>query len=427
MGKVLKRFPGENTLNLKKGVDTYLYDDKGKEYLDMASNAMITNLGYSNPSIVNAMKIQAEKLCYTHNGRYTNDMQERLADKLSELAGGGYHVYFCSSGSEGIESALRITSIYHKSNNNEHKTKVVASSKSYHGSSLGSLSITGLGKIREDFKDSLKQHYFVDVFSGDKTNIEYYLDKKDTGACVIEPMSTNAAGSKMVTQEIMSLLRRKTKENKQILIYDEISTSIGRTGENFAFQHYLDIEPDIICLSKGIGVGYANIGAVLVKDHIAADVQKTGTPLLGHSYNGHPIGCAVGLEVLDKISKNSYIKSNKINGKYLLDELNSMVKASPYIEGVRGKGLMMSILLTENEGITNTGKKLSIAAYHELLNLGIITLPGSGAIDGFKGQHITISPPFTIKKRDIDVFLEKMNYFIAEFEDLILPEWEVTI
>ncbi|EGQ3776035.1 hypothetical protein GH131_10390, partial [Staphylococcus pseudintermedius] len=310
--RILKRTPNKNLLKIIEANGSYIKDQKGKSYLDMASNAMICNLGYNHYEIKNTINNAYRKLSYCHNGSFNHDNQELLAHRLNSLLKEDYYVYFCSSGSETIEAAIRFVYLYQKTLGYSNRKKMMAFEESYHGSSLGALSITGAPAVREKWGGITTNVRFIGRNPSNNTIEEVLND--DIGGFFVEPLSSNATGTIEYPAKSMENIHLKLKKNRQLIVFDEISTSIGRTGTNFFFeQQNLSFSPDIICTSKGLGVGYFNIGAVLVKKEVADNLINSEIPLLGHSYNGHPVGTSIGLKVIEILERDNFLKKIEMN------------------------------------------------------------------------------------------------------------------
>ncbi len=400
MSKVIKRFPENSIKNLAKADGMYVIDSVGNTFLDMASGSMIANLGYNNKEIINVINSKYKNMSYCHNGNYSHESQELLAEKLNDLFDEEYHSYFCSSGSEVIEAALRISYAYQCINGKSNNDKFVAFNESYHGSSLGALSITGAPKARNYWKDLVKKNVFI----GRNEEFEYLenIFSENVAGFVVEPLSTNATGVIEYPKTTLEDIYKITRKNNQLIIFDEISTSIGRTGSNFYFeQQNLNFSPDIICCSKGLGVGYFNIGVVLVKKDISDKIMNSHIPLLGHSYNGHPIGTAVGVKVLEIIERESYVEKNIKIAKTLNSGIERVISNYDGIK-LHHKSLVSSIHLSDE-----FDKFTSRELYETLLKNKVMTVPSSK-------KHITISPPFILTNNQIDEFLDKLEKSIAE-------------
>ena len=201
---------------------------------------------------------------------------------------------------------------------------------------------------------------------------------------------------------------------------DEIATAIGRTGEHFAFQYSGCIDPDLICISKSLGAGYVNIGAVLVHERVAEVIQRGNISLLGHTYNGNPIACAVGLKVLEIYEAQKLKKKNRENGTYLIDCLRAICKKSPYLSEVRGKGMLVGIDISLDEIRHCESHSISKSVCDVLKQKGILTLHGYRTLDGHKNDHILIAPPFIFSREHIDYLVSTIEEVFLNFDKYVI-------
>lgn len=434
---VLPRTPGE-LIRIVDAKGSHLYTEAGDHIFDAISGAMVANLGYANEEIIDAIVQQARQVTYAHNGRFTTDAAEELAVQLAELAGGPYEVYFCGSGSETIEAALRIHYTYQKLRGTPERRRVLSNSLSYHGSSMGALTLTGIPRVRDAYEPmvgprlhgSARSFCFEcprglgsdvsHVECADEFLREAVEEQASIGAITLEAMSANAIGSYLPPPGYLQRIRQRTAELGTLLIVDEVATSIGRTGANFAFQLSGAVDPDMICLSKGLGVGYVNIGAVLVHERISSVIRKGKLSLLGHTYNGTPIGCAVALRALSIMRERSLVERNRQMGDYFQERLRSALGSSPWVREVRGQGLLVSVEMHDGEKPFPASKKVFDKSVSKLLERGILTLGGGGYREDGNGDHLTFAPQFLTTTEELDHVTDVLAGFFGDFEREVL-------
>ena len=434
---ILQRTPGE-LIRIADAKGSSLYTDKGHHIVDAISGAMVANLGYANEEIIDAIVQQARQVTYVHNGRFTTDAAEELAMQLAELAGGPYEAYFCGSGSETIEAALRIHYTFQKLRGTPERRRVLSSSLSYHGSSLGALTLTGLPRIRDAYEPMVgpRLHGSTPSFClqcprglapedshvecADEFLREAIDQQASIGAVALEAMSANAIGAFLPPPGYLERIRQRTAELGQLLIMDEVATSIGRTGKNFAFQLSGNVDPDMICLSKGLGVGYVNIGAVLVHERISSVIRKGKLSLLGHTYNGTPIGCAVALKALSIMRDRSLVDRNREMGEYFQKSLRSALGGSPWVRDVRGEGLLVAVEMHDDGKPFAASKKVYERSVGKLLDRGVLTLGGGGYRDEGTGDHLTFAPQFLTTTEELDHVTGVVAGFFGDFEREVL-------
>jgi acetylornithine/N-succinyldiaminopimelate aminotransferase len=313
-----------------KGKGAYLWDDKGKKYLDFFSGLAVAGLGHAHPAVAKAVADQSRTLVHTSNLYYTKPQLE-LAKVLSTRAFG--KIFFTNSGAESNECALKLARRHGHVTGGRHE--VIVFSNSFHGRTFFTLAATAQKKYQEGF-GPLPEGFPVAPY-GDAAAVEKLIGPK-TCAILVEPVQ-GEGGVNTADVSFFQALRDLCRRNDLLLIYDEIQTGIGRTGKLFAYQR-LGVEPDVLTVAKGLGNGYP-IGACLARNEVA-DLFKPGDH--GSTYSGGPVVCRVGLEVL-KVLTPSFLSRVEKTGKRIMDEVSSWRKEIPAIRSVRGLGLMIGIEL----------------------------------------------------------------------------------
>lgn len=308
-----------------KGI--HIYDKEGKEYIDLVSGVSVSNVGHCHPKVVEAIKNQSEK--YMHlmvYGEYIQDPQVNFAKSIIDaLPDSMQSVYFVNSGSEAIEGAMKLAKRF------TGRREILAFNKAYHGSTHGALSIYGGDELKKAVQPLLPEVGFMDF--NQLESIDKITEKT---ACVVMEVIQAEAGIISADVEFLNAIRQKCDSTGTMLIFDEIQTGFGRTGEMFAFKHY-NVIPDILCLAKGMGGGMP-IGAFVSSKSIMDTL--TNNPALGHitTFGGHPVSCVAGLASLNIIKDD--LLHDKANGKGQMfrDLLNHKL-----IDHIRGKGLFLAV------------------------------------------------------------------------------------
>tara|TARA_B100001093_G_scaffold336457_1_gene321296 strand:- start:800 stop:1963 length:1164 start_codon:yes stop_codon:yes gene_type:complete len=331
MTNVLKTYPRSN-LTFIYGEGSYLIEASGDRYLDFGSGIAVNSLGYSHPVLNNALIEQAQKLWHVSNV-YNIPEQEVLAKKLCELSFADY-VFFCNSGTESIEAAIKIARRYfyitEKSNT---KNKIISFTGSFHGRTIGALAAGGPSKL-EGFNTSING--FINLTFGDHESLEKSIDN-DVAAILIEPIQ-GEGGVSEVPAHCLEAIRKICDEKNILLIFDEVQCGIGRSGKMFAHQ-WCDVVPDIMTIAKALGNGFP-IGACLTSKRVG-DTMGHGTH--GSTFGGNPLACSVGISVLELMNSN-FFSNLKKTSDYLDDELSKLLRDFPeIILEVRGKGLMLGL------------------------------------------------------------------------------------
>ncbi|MDB5002357.1 MAG: aminotransferase class III-fold pyridoxal phosphate-dependent enzyme [Mucilaginibacter sp.] len=316
-------------LEFERAEGVNLYDINGKAYIDLISGIGVSNLGHSNPHVINAIKQQVDK--YMHlmvYGEYVQTPQVKFAEKLISLLPDNLQsVYFVNSGAEAVEGALKLAKRY------TGRQQIVSCHNSYHGSSHGALSVMGSEVFKQAYRPLLPGVNFIRFNNIDDLD----LITTET-ACVIIETIQGEAGIRVPDATYMQALRKRCNETGTLLILDEIQAAFGRTGKLFAFEHF-GIVPDILLLAKALGGGMP-IGAFIASNEIMGSLKEN--PILGHitTFGGHPVCCAAGLAALEVLINEDLV--NTVAEKEIL--LRSLL-IHPAIKEVRGKGLMLAIAL----------------------------------------------------------------------------------
>lgn len=367
-------------LEIEKAKGSFIYDINGKKYLDLISGISVSNIGHGNPKVIKAVKDQLDK--YMHlmvYGEYIQSPQVKLAQKLTEVLGDGFEsVYFVNSGSEANEGALKLVKRV------TGRPEVISFKDAYHGSTHGVLSIIGHEEFKRAYRPLVPGTFSLNFNAEDELN----RITKNTAAVIVEPVQ-GEAGYRPPAKGFLKALRKKCDESGALLIFDEIQTGFGRTGNLFAFQEY-DIKPDIITLAKGMGGGMP-LGAFVTSKKIMDHLKEN--PILGHitTFGGHPVSCAAALASLNVILDEELTKEVARKEKKFKTLLNA-----PQIEEVRGKGLMLAVQL---DTFDNVQKVISHCLEH-----GVIT-------DWFLfcDNALRLSPPLNISDEEIELACKIIN------------------
>lgn len=355
-----------------RGEGIYLFDKKGKAYVDLISGIAVNNIGHHHPKVTKAIKRQVSK--YSHQmvyGEYVIGPQVKLAKRLTKhLPRSLNSVYFLNSGSEAVEGAMKLAKKY------TGRSKIVAMRNAYHGSTSGALSMMSDEYYSAPFKPLLTNIHFAEFNQTDSLDV---IDSQ-TAAVFIEPIQAEK-GYIPASFEFLNALRKKCNETDTLLIFDEIKTGVGRTGKLYAFEHY-KITPDILLSAKALGGGMP-IGAFIANKKIMDSLCDD--PILGHitTFGGHAVSCAAGNAALKFLTK-----SNLLNEVHEKEALFRELLVHPKIKGISGKGLMLAVQLDSFEEVERTMKRC--------IECGVI-------IDWFlyNMECLRISPPLIITKEQI--------------------------
>ena len=372
-----------------RGGAVYLWDSKGKRYLDFLSGIGVNALGHGHPAIQKVLKQQAGKLIHTSNLFY-HEYQAELAKRLIKMSGLD-RAFFCNSGTEAWEGALKLARAYARANNNNgHKAKwrLLALENSFHGRTFGSLATTGQEKYRHPFTPLVPGVNFVGF--NDLEDLKRQFDGSVCAVC-IETIQ-GEGGIRPVSQEFLQLARELTQKSGALLLLDEIQSGLGRTGKYFAYQHY-GIKTDIVTVAKPLAAGLP-LGALLTTDRVATGIHPG---LHGTTFGGGPLACAVAIEFLRQL--DTLLPHVGKMGNYFLSKLKQLQSAYPSVKDVRGMGLMLAMELDA----TDTAK----GVLSELLAKGIL-------INRTHETVLRFLPPYIIEKKHVDEVVHALNLALAK-------------
>jgi adenosylmethionine-8-amino-7-oxononanoate aminotransferase len=422
------------TIDYGKGV--YLYDKGGNRYIDAAGGAMVVTIGHGVEEIAQAMSNQARKVSFAYPAQFRNEPQEELSQKLINMAPSGFaRVYFSSGGSEANEAAIKITRQYQLERGKPSKYKIVSRWKSYHGGTLATLSIAGRTVSRKPYLPLLSE--FPKIPAPYCYRCPYSLDYPRCGiecalelerviklegdeyisAFIAEPIIGSTAPGVTPPKEYYPIIRSICDRYDILFISDEVVMGVGRTGNNFAINHW-GVVPDIITIAKGLASGYVPLGATVINERIA-DAFTKGSGNFNHvfTFAGNPVSCAVGLAVQEYVEKHKLVERAADMGKYL-HETASELRAMPIVGDIRGKGLYLGIELVKDKKSKNPFEKdfkVAQSVARKCFENGIIVLAGvGGMVDGVLGDSLVVCPPYTINEEEIDKVIGRIKKSIEE-------------
>ena len=368
---------------LDKGEGVHLYDVNGKEYLDFAAGIAVQSLGYNNKEYTQALKDQIDKLTHISNLYYSVPMAE-AAEKVKK-ASGMEKVFFTNSGTEAIEGALKVARKYSYAKYGENRYEIIAMNHSFHGRSMGALSVTGNEKYRKPFEPLIGGVHFADY--NDLESVKSQLTDKTCG--IILETVQGEGGIYPATEEFLKGVQALCEEHDLVLILDEIQCGMGRTGSMFAWQEYGEM-PDVMTCAKALGCGVPVVAFVLGKK-VAETSLAPGDH--GTTYGGNPFVCAAVSKVFDLYEKEQIVDHVQKVGAYLEEKLNALVDKYDFLKERRGKGLIQGL---EVEG-RPVGEIVNRALEHGL----IIITAGSNVL--------RFVPPLVITNADVDEMIKKLE------------------
>ncbi len=420
---------------LDRAEGIYIFDVHGKRYIDGSSGAMVSNIGHSNPAVLDAMRAQMEKSTFGYRLHFQTEASEELAEKIVARAPGGLDkVFFVSGGSEAVESTLKLARQYVLTQGEAQRYKVISRFPSYHGCTLGALAITGMSTMTAPFDPMMERmpkipapRAYLDGLDADDpaTGLLYanMLEQKilDEGpetvmAFIVEPVGGASTGALVPPAGYMQRIREICDDYGVLLIHDEVMTGGGRTGAFFGAEHW-GTAPDLICLSKGFGAGYAPLGAMIARGDMVDAVMEAGGFIHGFTYAGNPLSCAAGSAVLDEIDRQGMVGNAALMGDALTTRLRGLMQRYPLIGDVRGKGLLMAFELMADRG-TKAPLPKALNAHSRLVDIAYengLIIYSRRTRGGTSGDHFLVCPPMIVTEAQLDEMTDMLDRSLAQF------------
>lgn len=433
----LKKYP-----RAVRGEGCFIYTDDGRRFLDASGGAAVVTIGHGVESVARAMAEQASRLAYVHSSQFHSAVVEKLASRILKVAPremqNGGRVFFTSGGSEATETALKMARQYWIERGEKKRFRVISRKQSYHGSTLGALSVSGNVRRRERFAPMLPDWGHIAPcycyrcpfgLRYPECNVECAdaLDRllteegaQDVAAFIFEPVVGATLGAVAPPAGYVQRIAEICKRHGILLIADEVMTGMGRTGKPFAVE-YEGVSPDMILVGKGIASGYAPLGAVIASGEVAGAIAYgSATFLHGFTYSGHPVAVAAANAVLDFIEREQLFERVEPVGRELRDALEGLRKYS-VVGDVRGKGLLLAIEFVSDAATREpfpADAHIATRIQADAMEAGVMTYPIQGCLDGTRGDHILIAPPFTINSQLIGMLVEGVERAVADLDRL---------
>ena len=414
------------------GERCHIVDAAGKRYLDASGGAAVSCLGHGHPRIIAALQAQAAAMAYAHTGFFTNEPREALADLLIEDAPAGIdRVYFVSGGSEATEAALKLARQYFVEIGQPQRRHFIARRQSYHGNTLGALAAGGNEWRRRQFAPLLiETHHIAPCYAyrgrheaeteeayGRRVADELEAKILELGSDTVigfiaEPVVGATAGAVTAVPGYFKRVREICDRYGVLLILDEVMCGMGRTGTLHASEQE-GIAPDIMAVAKGLGGGYQPIGAMLASKTIIAAIEGgSGAFQHGHTYMGHATACATALAVQQTIRDERLLDAVKARGEDLSAALHERFGNHAHIGDIRGRGLFQALELVQDRSTQqpfDPGRKLHARIKAEAMARGLMCYPMGGTIDGQRGDHVLLAPPYIITPDEIGELVDKLG------------------
>lgn len=410
----------------------YIRDSSGKDYIDASGGAAVSCLGHSHPDILAAMRAQLDRLEYAHTSFFTSQAAEELADDLVAHAPQGLeHAFFVSGGSEAIEAALKLARQYFVERGEPQRRFLIARRQSYHGVTLGALAVGGREWQRRQFAPLLiETHHVSPVYEyrerrsdetseayGERLAVELEAGITELGgenviAFVAETVVGATMGAVPPVPGYFKRVREICDRHGILLILDEVMCGMGRTGTLHACEQE-GVRPDILAIAKGLGGGYAPVGAMLLHERIFRTIAEgSGAFQHSHTYTGHPLACAAALAVQRVMRRDNLLANVREQGALLAGRLQQRFGNHPFVGDVRGRGLFQGLEIVADRGTKrpfDPQRKLHARIKREAMTRGLMVYPMGGTVDGAQGDHVLLAPPFIIDSAAIDAIVSRLG------------------
>jgi adenosylmethionine-8-amino-7-oxononanoate aminotransferase len=407
----------------------WMWDRDGKAYIDGCSGAIVSNIGYGNPRILEAMQRQASKTFFAYRTQFENEPACRLAETLVSLSAAHLtKVFFVSGGSEAVESTIKLCRQYFYNRGEGSRYIFISREPSYHGCTLGALSLSSYAPLEAPFRPLLMgfpkipapycyRCAYHKTYPSCGLACAWALDETilrvgplNVAAFIAEPIGGATTGALVPPDGYFDVIQEVCRRHGVLLILDEVMTGFGRTGKLFAYEHW-GVEADVVALSKGMSAGYFPLGAMLSRTSIVEEVISKGGFPHGFTYAGNPMACTVGLEVLKVITEMNLPDNAERMGRLLKSGLEALAERNPVIGQVRGKGLLLAIELVADRDTREpfpADSQAALTLTDRAFEEGLIVYPRR-SIHGLAGDHVLIAPPLIVTESQCQEILHRLE------------------
>ncbi len=422
---------------IERAEGLYVWDKARRRYLDCTSGPVAVNLGHGNPRVLAAMRAQAARACFAYPTSFESEANVALAERLCAQAGPGLdRAFFVSSGSEAVEKCSQFARVHAMVQGQGSRWKIIGRFPSYHGSTLGALAISGdlaVGVMQPYLRESprvpaplsyrLPDGHDAPSFARHcLAALEETIERESPDtvlALLMEPVIGLSGGAVSAPDFYYREVRKICDRYGLLLIYDEVISGGGRTGKFLAAHHWPEARPDLVVLAKGIGGGYYPLGAFLAPAAMVAAVAAKPGFHYGHTHKGSPLGCAVGLAVLEETLDRGLVAKAESTGAYLRERLAALMHKIPILGDVRGKGMLNAIeIVADQSSKAMLPRELDVIGDIEAIALGKgLLIYGRRSHGGQYGDWLMMTPPLIATPADIDIIVDGVAASLAEYQD----------
>ena len=418
------------------GQGSYVWDTEGRRYIDGSGGPAVYALGYGHPEVIEAITAQLKRVMHGYRYTFTSDPLEELTEILARKSGGDLRqAVFVSGGSEAVESALKLALQYHAAKGRRSRTRFISRQRSWHGNTLGALSVSGFRERRAPYETALPEQSFLspanvyrppqgvraeDVGAWCANELEQEIQRlgaDSVAAFIFEPVVGAAGGVVPAPPGYAARVREICDRHDVIMIADEVMCGAGRCG-TFRALEFDGVVPDIMPVAKGLGAGYIPLGATLYGDKVRAAITTAyGGPMTGHTFTGHTTACAAGVAVQRVIDREGLADRVRANGPKILANLRDALANVPEVGDIRGRGHFIGLEL-----VADPDRKTPFPAERQLwlkvrqaaFANGLICYPSGGNVDGWAGDTIILAPPYNASDDELGEIVDKASTSIRQ-------------
>ncbi|PGL70900.1 aspartate aminotransferase family protein [Bacillus sp. AFS055030] len=424
---LIKPSLGQHYPMISHGKGVYLFDQDGNRYIDGSSGAITVGIGHGVEEIIDVMTEQAKKVSFVYRSQFTSEPAEKLAKKLSDITQGDLNwTFFVNSGTEATETAMKLAIQHYQEKGMKGKNKILSRWMSYHGITIGALSMSGHPLRRQRFVPILEDYPSVSPpycyrcpFNLEQSSCELAcaseletainrIGPEHIAAFIAEPIIGAAGGAIVPSKGYYQRIKAICEKYNILLISDEVMTGLGRTGKMFAMEHW-GVQPDIVTLGKGLTSGYTPMAATIASDRVIEPImQGSKIVMSGHTFSANPLSAAVSLAVIEYVEKHNLVQAAEEKGNYLMNKLQGLMEEYPFIGDVRGKGLLIGIEFIH--GIKSS------SFVQKVMRKGLLLYPSVAGKSGREDSAFMIAPPLTITYEELDELLQILKEGLKELE-----------
>ena len=420
------------------GKGSYLYDSEGKQYIDGSGGPAVFCLGHGNEEVNAAIKAQLDRIAHGYRYTFTSDPLEQLTEMVQRACGaasGLTRMIFVTSGSEAVESCLKIALQYHSARGEPTRRRFIARQRSWHGNTLGALAVSGFRDRRLPFEGALTEASLLSPVNSYRppvgvrpenlaehcaNELEQEIAKLGAhrvAAFIFEPVVGAAGGAVPAPPGYAKRVREICERTGVLMIADEVMCGSGRCGTWRALEHD-GVVPDIMSVAKGLAGGYLPLGAAILQERLWEPLAaRHGGLMTGHTFSGHTAACAAGVAVQTIVQRGRLLDRIKTEGLHLMGLLRQTLGERPYVGDIRGRGFFIGIELVADRGSKepfDPALQLFARVRDRSFANGLICYPTGGNVDGVKGDHIILAPPYNATRAEIEEIVDKLQRSLTE-------------